>query len=131
VTLTAVLLDTHIVLWAMQDPGRLGAARTVVEDPGVTRHLSAASIWEVAIKVALGRLDLPVPVPEWAERAASDLAAERLAVTQEHAAAVAALPRHHGDPFDRLLVAQARALSVPIITADADIGAYDVDVLPV
>src|SRR5690625_4877794 len=98
-----VLLDTHVVLWALQDPRRLGEHRTLLEDPSTIRLLSAVVIWEVAIKSRLGRLDLPLPVAEWAPRAATDLAAERLSITDVHAAAVTDLPMHHRDPFDRLL----------------------------
>jgi PIN domain nuclease of toxin-antitoxin system len=127
----AVLLDTHVVLWAVADPGRLGATAELIADPGVMRYLSAVVVWEVAIKVSLGRLELGMPVGEWSRRAHSDLAAERLPVTEAHAAAVADLPMHHRDPFDRLLVAQARALGVPIATADVDLAAYDVEVVAI
>lgn len=128
---TAVLLDTHVVLWALADPDRLGRARPVVEDGGVTRYLSAASVWEVAIKTGLDRLQLPLPLREWARRAAADLVAERLPITDAHAAEVADLPMHHRDPFDRILVAQARSLAVPIVTADPAIALYDIDTIEV
>ena len=130
-TPSAVLLDTHVVLWALQDPHHLGSARAIVEDAAVTRYLSAACVWEVAIKTALNRLELPIPVSAWARQAAADLAAERLPITDVHAAAVADLPLHHHDPFDRILVAQALSLGVPIVTADAAIARYSVKTIDV
>ena len=124
-----ILLDTHAVLWALGAPERLGAQRSLVEAPSTTRLLSAVVTWEVAIKVALGRLQLPGSVRTWAARALSDLAAEPLAIELEHAAAVAELPHHHRDPFDRLLVAQAQQLMIPVLTADEQLARYDVEVL--
>lgn len=124
-----VLLDTHVVLWALQDPDRLGAQRELVEDPAVTRALSAVVVWEVAIKSRLGRLDLPVAVRDWVDRAAADLVAERVPITDVQAATVAELPLHHRDPFDRLLVAQAQVLDVPLVTADPVLEAYDIAVI--
>jgi PIN domain nuclease of toxin-antitoxin system len=97
----------------------------------VNRMVSAAVVWEVAIKSGLGRLDLGMPVREWAVRATGDLAAERLPVTDVHAAAVADLPSYHNDPFDRLLVAQAQALGIPLLTADDQLAAYDVEVVKI
>lgn len=126
-----VLLDTHVVLWAMQEPARLGSQRELLGDPAVTRVVSAVVVWEVAIKVGLGRLRLPMPVAAWASRAVSDLAAERAPITDQHAAAVAELPHHHHDPFDRLLVAQARFLDVPLVTADPVLRAYDVEIIEI
>jgi PIN domain nuclease of toxin-antitoxin system len=124
-----VLLDTQVVLWALAAPKRLGAGRELIADPRATRLISVVVIWEVAIKVGLGRLHLPMSVAEWAERARRDLDAISVAVSEPHAAAVATLPHHHRDPFDRLLVAQARELGVPIASADPALDAYDVEVI--
>lgn len=124
-----VLLDTQVVLWALSDPARLGSQRDLVADRTVTRLLSAVVVWEVAIKVGLGRLQLGMGVPEWAARAARALVAEPVPVTAEHAAFVAGLPRHHRDPFDRMLVAQAHALEVPLISADRALAAYGIELL--
>lgn len=124
-----VLLDTHVVLWALSEPHRLGAHRQVVEDPSTSRLLSAVVTWEVAIKAGLGRLDVPRPLRAWAQRALDDLAAEPLPVTVEHTLGVADLPALHRDPFDRLLVAQAQMLGVPLLTADAALAGYDIEVL--
>lgn len=126
--MTTVLLDTHIVLWALHEPDRLRELRRTVEDPETTRLLSAAVVWEVAIKVGLGRLDIGMPVTDWAPAVASDLAAVRVPITDMDVAETAALEHHHRDPFDRLLVAQARRRQVPLLTADATLQAYDVEI---
>ena len=126
-----VLLDTHVVLWALSDPDRLGTSRELLADPEVTRLISAVVVWEVAIKVGLRRLHLATSVAEWAERARRDLAAESVAISEAHAAAGAELPHHHRDPFDRLLVAQARSLGVPLVSADPVLTAYDLEVISV
>lgn len=102
-----------------------------MEDPESVRLLSAAVVWEVAIKVGLGRLTIGTDVATWSTQARRDLAADSVAVTEQHAAGVAQLPHHHRDPFDRLLVSQARALQVPLVTADPALAAYDVEVLSI
>ncbi len=126
-----LLLDTHVFLWANAAPARLGERRALLEDPATERLFSAASSWEIAIKVGLGRLELPEDPSTWVPARVRAIAASPVAVEHEHALAVAALPPHHGDPFDRLLVAQARSLGVPILTADRGFGAYDVEVLTI
>lgn len=126
-----LLLDTHVVLWALGDPDRLRSSRELLADPDVTRLVSAVVVWEVAIKVGLRRLHLAMSVAEWAKRARTDLAAESIGISEAHAAAVADLPHHHRDPFDRLLVAQARSLGVPLVSADPALTAYDVEVIGV
>jgi PIN domain nuclease of toxin-antitoxin system len=87
--------------------------------------VSVASFWEIAIKAALGKLEAPDDLPERAER----LGFELLPVTVEHAWQVRSLPHHHGDPFDRLLIAQASVERVPIVTADLAFADYDVSVI--
>lgn len=124
-----VLLDTHAFLWANSDPGRLEPHRGVVEDPANQRLVSAVTSWELAIKVAVGRLVLPDTPTRWVPERLRALAATPLAIDHRHALAVADLPAIHRDPFDRLLVAQARALGVPILTADRVIARYDVKTL--
>jgi PIN domain nuclease of toxin-antitoxin system len=124
------LLDTHVFLWMQSDPDRLSArTRAIVADADNTLLLSAASSWEIAIKCALGRLTLPDEparyVPDRMRRSAVD----GLAVAHAHALAVATLPPLHRDPFDRLLVAQARLEGLPIITADPAIRRYEVDII--
>jgi PIN domain nuclease of toxin-antitoxin system len=118
-----LLLDTHALIWAAADPGRLpGRARDALTDPGNVVLVSAATVWEIAIKRARGRLRFP-PVDD----ALLDRAGYRdLAISRAHAAAVEDLPDHHADPFDRMLVAQARTDDLVLLTADEAVRRYDV-----
>ena len=119
-----LLLDTRVLLWALGDPGRLERRlRDIVEDPAHDVLFSAASIWEIAIKTALGRADLGVR-PEAVVRAARGTGFIELPVHAEVAARVADLPPHHRDPFDRLLVAQAMAEPAWLYTADPLLPPY-------
>jgi PIN domain nuclease of toxin-antitoxin system len=121
-----LLLDTHVFLWLLAEPERLGRHLGSIEDPANDLLLSAASSWEIAIKVRLGRLDLPDDPTRYIPSRMRAVGVEPLAVEHAHALAVAALPMLHRDPFDRILVAQARHLRLGIVTADADIARYDV-----
>lgn len=103
-------------------------ARAMVEDSRNELILSAASTWEIAIKVGIGTLTLPGPVETVVPEMIAASGVSLLAVGHHHTLRVAALPPHHRDPFDRLLVAQAQLEDVPVMTADEGIGAYDVDV---
>jgi PIN domain nuclease of toxin-antitoxin system len=124
-----LLLDTHVWLWLQQAPERLGEALALAEDPSNQLLLSAASSWEIAIKWQLGRLRLPEPPAIYvADRMASS-GVGALAVEHAHALAVASLPNHHADPFDRLLVAQAMAENASLLTADRALAAYDVSII--
>ena len=123
------LLDTHVFLWATSDPDRLGAQRALIADPEHERLVSAVVPWELAIKAGRGRLTLPEPVGEFVRTRLPRLVATALPITLEHAAAVEALPPHHRDPFDRLLIAQAQMLEAPIVTVDPAFAAYDVELL--
>jgi PIN domain nuclease of toxin-antitoxin system len=119
-----ILLDTHILLWALIDPARLNASvRAQLEDARQDILFSAASIWEMSIKAALGRADFSVAPREILEAARATGFFE-LPVTAEAALRVAALPHHHRDPFDRLLVAQAIHEPARLFTADAQLAAY-------
>lgn len=124
-----LLLDTHVFLWLQTEPRRIGGALDTLRSEEHDLLLSAASSWEIAIKHGLGRLSLPVPpsayVPSRAQRSGVDL----LAVEHADALAVAELAPHHRDPFDRLLIAQARRHELTLVTADAALGRYDVPVL--
>jgi PIN domain nuclease of toxin-antitoxin system len=125
------LVDTHVWLWMQVDPTQIepGALR-LIEDSSNELLLSAASSWEIAVKYRLGKLRLPKPpsvyVPDRMRRSAT----LPLPVEVDHALRVADMPDHHRDPFDRLLVAQAQALDIPIVTADDQFGLYDVEVIP-
>lgn len=122
-----LLLDTHAYLWWLTDDRRLGkTARAAVGSPSSVVHVSAASIWEIGIKVAVGRLRLGrLDVVE----AIRESGFEELAVTARHAHAAAALRRHHDDPFDRMLVAQAQLEDLRLVTRDEALTAYGVEAL--
>jgi PIN domain nuclease of toxin-antitoxin system len=110
----------------LAEPERLGLQLPTVEDPANDLLLSAASSWEIAMKVRLGRLELPDTPTRYIPDRMRAIGAEPLAVEHSHALAVVELPMLHRDPFDRMLVAQARHLQLPIVTADAGIARYDV-----
>ena len=119
-----MLLDTHLLLWAAGDPDRLSAAaRALIGAPENEVWFSAASVWEVAIKSGLGRADFQVN-PRLLRRGLLDNGYHELPVGSEHAVAMDSLPPLHKDPFDRLLVAQARVEGIPLLTADAAVAQY-------
>ena len=120
-----LLLDTHIVLWAMADDARLPRALRDAVAGAEALFISAATVWEVAIKSGLGKLDVPADLFDRAQAAG----AQPLPITWAHARAVANLPPHHADPFDRLLIAQARAEGLTLVSVDRQFGAYDVALL--
>ena len=122
-----LLLDTHVFLWAQDAPKRLGVSFDILADPDNDRFLSVASAWEIAIKWSTGKLVLSEPPARYVPSRLSSLAGSPLAVTMEHALAVAELPRLHADPFDRVLVAQAQLLDLTIVTADPAVAQYEVD----
>ena len=124
-----ILLDTHVVLWALvDDPALPDRARGLISDARNTVWVSAVSIWEVAIKHALGRGDVPISGED--ALGYCRLAGYRwLDVRPEHAAAVESLPPIHGDPFDRLLIAQARFEPMHLLTHDRIVAGYDASIL--
>ena len=124
-----LLLDTHVFLWLLTEPERLGEHLPVVEDRRTELLVSAVVSWEIAIKHGLGRLPLPEPPARYVPERIRAIGARALPIEHTHALAVAALPPLHRDPFDRLLVAQAGLLDAPILTADPSITRYRVDVL--
>ena len=120
-----LLLDTHVWLWWNAAPERLSlAAKARIADPRVRVFLSAASVWELAIKAGLGKLTLGEPVAAYVTRRLASDAVESLPVTAAHAAGVEGLARLHKDPFDRILVAQARAEGLILLTVDPHVLAY-------
>lgn len=118
------LLDTHVLLWALDAPERLpqGIA-TQIESPESKVYFSAASIWEISIKAALGKINFHYS-PEEIAQAARTTGFADLPVSAAHAAKVAQLPLHHRDPFDRLLVAQALVMPARLLTADSALTSY-------
>ena len=122
-----LLLDTHVFLWFLGGDSRLSrSARRRIEDAHNDKFLSIASVWEMAVKVGLGKLDLDDPLAELVDRGAGDNSIALLGIAKEHAIAVSALPHHHADPFDRLLVAQAMREGMAIVTCNPAFGAYAV-----
>jgi PIN domain nuclease of toxin-antitoxin system len=118
------LLDTHVLLWALAEPRKIPKkTRTQLEAADNEVLFSAASLWEVAIKVQTGRLTLSVPLDDLAPAAVA-MGFSELAVRAAHAAAVAHLPLHHRDPFDRLLIVQAMLEPARLLSVDAPIRQY-------
>lgn len=121
-----LLLDTHALLWWLVDePSLSSRAREAIADPDNTVFLSAVVVWEIRIKEAIGKLELPAEFRE----VLADQAFVELPVTIEHAHALAGLPSIHRDPFDRMLVAQARIEGFDVVTRDSSIPRYGVSVL--
>ena len=119
-----LLLDTHLLVWAMGSPERLSAAlAAMLQDPANTPVFSVASLWELVIKQGLGKPDFQVE-PALLRRALLDGGWQELPVQAHHALAVAALPLLHRDPFNRLLLAQASSDGLLLITADQQLAAY-------
>ena len=126
-----LLLDTHILLWAAGKPEKLSeATRTLLTTPENSLFFSAASIWEIVIKLGLGREDFKVDPHRLRKMLVVHGYAE-LPVTAEHALKVDSLPLLHKDPFDRLLLAQARAEGMLLLTGDAAVSQYQGSVLAV
>jgi len=121
-----LLLDTHAFLWWLGDTPKLGPqARAAIGDGGNAVFISAASAWEIAVKRASGKLEAPGNIAEWIAK--SDFS--DLSIEVEHAVAAAELPRHHTDPFDRMLIAQAQLEELTLVAHDDEIGKYDVAIL--
>jgi PIN domain nuclease of toxin-antitoxin system len=122
---TRLLLDTQVFLWWRMDDPRLAAAVRAAVAEAELVFVSVASAWEAAIKMALGRLRLP----DRFETGVVDSGFERLLISFAHAERAGGLPVHHSDPFDRMLVAQAQAEGLTLVTHDRRLAPYDVDVL--
>lgn len=124
------LLDTQALLWWRDGSRRLGPrARRTIERDAAAVYVSAASVWEIAIKAAAGRLKLRDPIERWMPEVLEPHGFSILNVTIGHAVAVAGLPQHHPDPFDRMFIAQARVENLTIVTSDTAFDAYEVPVL--
>jgi PIN domain nuclease of toxin-antitoxin system len=122
-----VLLDSHALLWYVdQDQLLSRPAHAAITDPTNDLLLSAATIWEIAIKVAVGKLTLSAPYQPWLTKAMGDLRLTVLPITIQYADAQISLPHHHRDPLDRLLIAQAKVENVSIVSGDAVFEQYGV-----
>ena len=125
-----LLLDTHVFLWAIAEQSRLSdRVRGWLEDADNEAWVSMASIWEIAIKAGLGQLDLPTDLGRFLATQLADSSFKVLPIGFEHAVAVRDLPLYHRDPFDRLLIAQSRIERLALISRDARIKAYEIEVL--
>jgi PIN domain nuclease of toxin-antitoxin system len=119
-------LDTHVLLWWLADNATLSQiTRTEISDGKNLVFVSAAAAWEMVIKSALGKLDIPSDL----EAALTANRFQPLPITIPHALAVADLPHHHNDPFDRLLIAQAKVEGLTLVTRDEQIKKYDVSIM--
>ena len=122
-----LLLDAHALVWWLADDRSLEpGARAAIRDPGNDIVVSAATIWELALKRAKGKIELPIDLTTAVRQAGFS----GLPVTSEDAERASDLPAHHQDPFDRMLVAQAQRLGAVVVTRDRAIAAYEVDTLP-
>jgi len=121
------LLDTSIFLWALGAEHKLNQkARELLSSSAAELYLSAASSWEIAIKFALGALALPKPPSQFIPNAIGSLAIRSLDITHFHSLMAGELPAHHRDPFDRMLIAQARMENMVLLTADRAFLKYEV-----
>ncbi|HZU35863.1 MAG TPA: type II toxin-antitoxin system VapC family toxin [Gemmataceae bacterium] len=121
------LVDSQSLIWYVDQDHLLSApAHAAITDPANDLMLSAASVWEIAIKAGLGKLTLSLPYRQWINQAITDLDLSVLPITVDYADVQRGLPRHHGDPFDRMLVAQAIAEGIPIISTDGRLGSYGI-----
>lgn len=125
-----VLLDTHCWLWMLAESHRIpDETRALIADTETDVWVSAASAWEIAIKVGLGKLHLPEEPASFVPSRLISSGCQPLAITMEHAIRAGALPTWHRDPFDRMLIAQAQVLGVPICSRDRAFERYDVELL--
>ncbi|MDB5333529.1 MAG: PilT protein domain protein [Phycisphaerales bacterium] len=122
-----LLLDTHTFLWFINGDQKLSpAARNAIQDPTNESHVSIASVWEMAIKVSIGKLGLAQPFPMIVPHELKRNGFRLFPIELSHCVMVSSLPFHHRDPFDRLLIAQSLAGRTPIVSADAAFDAYGV-----
>lgn len=126
-----ILLDTHTLIWAIVEPGRLSSAATAaITANGAEVYASHVSLWEMAIKRRLGKLEIvDRPALEWFNDFVSRSGLRQLAISADHLGGAESLPALHSDPFDRLLVAQARHERLSVLTQDRLVTQYDVDAI--
>ncbi len=122
-----LLLDAHAILWWLADDPELNAAASrSIADPSNAVLVSAATVWEIEVKRAAGRLQAPGELLD----ALADAGMDTLPVTAADGVRAARLPAHHADPFDRMVVAQAQRLDAIVVSRDNALAAYDIEVLP-
>jgi PIN domain nuclease of toxin-antitoxin system len=121
------LLDTRVLLWARTAEQKLNdRAKRILGDPVADLCLSAVCVWEISVKFALRTLKLPVPPAEFIRNTLQTWNLRSISITHDHALAAGELPLHHRDPFDRMLIAQARTEGMTLLTTDPAIAKYDV-----
>ena len=123
-----LLLDTHTFLWFVNDPSHLPEKVNAEIETADSVYVSIASFWEIAIKSSLGKLDLPASISQMMKDC-ERLEFSILPIKSGHLEKLIALPWHHRDPFDRLLICQAQAENLKLVTADESISRYDVETL--
>jgi PIN domain nuclease of toxin-antitoxin system len=122
-----LLVDTHAAIWYVdQDQLLTPRAHAAITDLNNHLILSAASIWEMAIKVSVRKLTLSLPYRQWMDKAISDLGLSILPITVDYAEVCAGLPWHHRDPFDRLLIAQAQVEALSVVSGDSQLDTYNI-----
>ena len=125
-----LLLDTHTFLWFIEGNDKLsGEARRLIEDSSNMRLLSVGSLWEMAIKVSIGKLDVPLPFTRLAREHVEGNAIEQLSAEAQYLDVQRTLPFHHRDPFDRLIIAQAQEEEIPVVGKDEAFEDYDIELL--
>jgi PIN domain nuclease of toxin-antitoxin system len=125
-----LLLDTQVFLWWVGDAGRLSAkAKRAIAQADNECWLSIASVWEMAIKSSLGKLTIDQPIERFVPEQLAANAFRLLGLDMRHVARAASMPRHHRDPFDRLLVAQAEIEGLTVVTSDGALAAYGIETL--
>ncbi len=125
-----LLLDTHIFIWLIEgNPNLSQAAREAIEDESNTLHLSIVSLWEITIKTSLGKLDLAIPLEQIVINFILPSGMEILPIHLPHLLILQKLPFHHRDPFDRLLIAQAKSEGLTLVSEDGTFEQYEVKIL--
>jgi PIN domain nuclease of toxin-antitoxin system len=125
-----LLLDTHVWLWLLSDPGRLQPdLLRLLRNTKSELLLSAASSWEISVKYRLGKLALPEPPDTFVPSRLRTTGTTPIPIEHAHALATTGLPLHHRDPFDRLLIAQSMVLKVPLVTADPQFEPYEIETI--
>jgi PIN domain nuclease of toxin-antitoxin system len=124
------LLDTRVALWSVVEPHKLNSRATAaLAEPSSILYISSASVWEIAIKYATGNLRLHAEPQAFISELVDELKSEPLAISHRHAVEAGGLPRHHDDPFDRMLIAQARVEGLILLSADRMMKNYEVELL--
>ena len=124
-----IIINTHILIWFLEGKASLLAKhRSFIVDGDNSVLISIASLWEIAIKISLSKLELSATIPEMIERLHAE-SIEILAIAPDHVLKVSNLPFHHRDPFDRMIIAQALAEDLPLISIDSDFTKYGVTLL--